>query len=76
MSRAGFEDGRAGGGDRGSGPMVTAVIPSVERGANGSSSPAEAVVGADSRPLPTGLMQCVTLCDYGTGGLRTTLSNH
>ena len=56
--------------------MVTAVIPSVERGANGSSSPAEAVVGADSRPLPTGLMQCVTLCDYGTGGLRTTLSNH
>lgn len=56
--------------------MLMAVIPGVERWANSSSSPAEADVGADSRPLPTGLMQCITLRDYGTGGLKTTLSNH
>lgn len=56
--------------------MLMAVIPGVERWANGSSSPAEADVGADSRPLPTGLMQFITLRDYDTGGLRTTLSNH
>ena len=76
MSRVGFENGRAGRGCRRSGPVLMAVIPGVERWANGSSSPAEADVGADSRPLPAGLMQCITLRDYDTGGLRTTLSNH
>ena len=39
-----------------SGSLATAVTPSVERWASGSSSPAEAAVGSDSRPLPTGLM--------------------